>query len=82
MKSNLEIAYEVIAGRWGNGDERKHNLEADGYDYDAIQYLVNRIMKGEIIDDEPITPIEDDKELLVVNIDLKKYKGLAIYIEV
>lgn len=40
-----EIADEVIAGQWGNGDERKKRLEAAGYDYNAIQALVNEKLK-------------------------------------
>lgn len=40
-KSNDEIANEVIAGAWGNGDDRKNRLAAAGYDYNAIQAIVN-----------------------------------------
>lgn len=40
-KSNEVIADEVIAGRWGNGTDRKERLEAAGYDYSAIQGIVN-----------------------------------------
>ena len=45
-KSNAEIADEVIAGKWGNGDDRKAKLKAAGYDPDAIQALVNSKLKG------------------------------------
>ena len=44
-KSNEEIAREVIAGKWGNGYERKTRLKKAGYDYTAIQSIVNRLMK-------------------------------------
>ncbi len=40
-KSNEEIAKEVIRGDWGNGEDRKKKLEAAGYDYDAIQDIIN-----------------------------------------
>ena len=40
-KSNEELANEVIEGKWGNGDERKKKLEAAGYDYNAVQKIVN-----------------------------------------
>ena len=40
-KSNEEIATEVINGQWGNGDDRRNRLQAAGYDYDAIQSIVN-----------------------------------------
>lgn len=40
-KTNDEIAEEVIVGIWGNGEERKQLLEEAGYDYDAIQEIVN-----------------------------------------
>ena len=44
-KSNEEIAREVIAGKWGNGDERKNRLKQAGYNYDVIQRLVNTMLK-------------------------------------
>ena len=39
------LAYEVIQGDWGNGEERKERLEAAGYDYDAVQQRVNEILE-------------------------------------
>lgn len=43
-KSVTEIAKEVIAGKWGNGDARKKNLTAAGYDYNEVQAEVNRLL--------------------------------------
>ena len=40
-KGNEQIADEVIAGQWGNGDDRRNRLASAGYDYDAIQSIVN-----------------------------------------
>lgn len=40
-KSNEEIANEVIAGKWGNGEDRKNRLTSAGYDYNTIQAIVN-----------------------------------------
>lgn len=45
-KSVSEIAKEVLAGKWGNGDERKKKLQAAGYDYNAVQAEVNKQAKG------------------------------------
>lgn len=42
-KSNYEIAKEVLAGKWGNGKVRQQRLTAAGYDYAAIQKLVNKL---------------------------------------
>lgn len=44
-KSIEAIAKEVIAGKWGNGDERKKRLTAAGYDYAAVQKKVNELTK-------------------------------------
>ena len=44
-KSNEEIAREVIAGKWGNGDDRKNRLTHAGYNYNVIQLLVNSMFK-------------------------------------
>lgn len=41
-KGNDVVADEVIAGAWGNGDERKARLTAAGYDYRTIQNIVNQ----------------------------------------
>ena len=43
-KSNAEIAKEVVAGKWGNGNSRKKNLEAAGYSYAEIQKEVNKLL--------------------------------------
>lgn len=39
------VAHEVIAGRWGNGQERIDRLKAAGYDPDKIQKRVNELMQ-------------------------------------
>lgn len=44
-KSIEAIAKEVIAGKWGNGDDRKKRLQAAGYDYAAVQKKVNELLK-------------------------------------
>lgn len=43
-KSNEKVAREVVAGKWGNGAERRQKLTAAGYDYDAIQKIVNTLV--------------------------------------
>lgn len=44
-KSNETIAKEVLAGKWGSGKERKKKLKAEGYNYAAIQKIVNKLCK-------------------------------------
>lgn len=43
-KSVTELAKEVIAGKWGNGTDRKNRLTQAGYDYAAVQAKVNELM--------------------------------------
>lgn len=38
------LAKEVINGLWGSGAERKRRLEAEGYDFSAIQSVVNELL--------------------------------------
>ena len=45
MKSSDEIAKEVIAGKWGDGEDRKKKLREAGYDPITIQALVNQMYK-------------------------------------
>lgn len=46
LKNIDEIAKEVIAGKWGAGDARKQKLLAKGYDYAAVQALVNQMLNS------------------------------------
>ena len=45
LKSNEEIAKEVIAGLWGNGEERYNKLTEAGYNYDNVQAIVNQMLQ-------------------------------------
>ena len=45
-KSNEELATEVIRGDWGNGQDRRNRLTAAGYDYGAVQSIVNQRLSG------------------------------------
>lgn len=38
------VAREVIAGQWGNGEDRKARLTQAGYDYNVVQERVNEIL--------------------------------------
>ena len=42
-----QVAREVIAGEWYNGEDRRQLLIDAGYDYDAVQNRVNEILFGE-----------------------------------
>lgn len=44
-KTNLQIAKEVISGKWWNGSKRKDALTKAGYNYSDIQKLVNALLK-------------------------------------
>ena len=44
-KSVLEIAKEVILGKWGNGADRKKRLKAAGYDPTEVQRKVNELLR-------------------------------------
>lgn len=58
LKSNTEIANEVIKGVWGNGAERKQRLTAAGYNYTEIQNEVNRLVSN-----KPIQNKKSDTEI-------------------
>ena len=44
LKSEDEIAREIIAGKWGNGAERKQRLTEAGYNYESVQAIVNKLL--------------------------------------
>ena len=44
LKSIDEVAKEVIAGKWGNGTDRKQRLTEAGYDFSEVQKRVNEML--------------------------------------
>lgn len=85
LKSNETIAEEVWAGKWGNNPQRKKDLIAAGYDYDAIRKIVNataskketstgfkkgdRVKPIRLIDYKGRKLVQYDKEYEIVSID-------------
>lgn len=53
-KSNEQVADEVIAGQWGDGDDRRNRLAQAGYDYDAVQSIVNAKLQPPMKSNEEI----------------------------
>lgn len=45
-KSVDTLAREVLAGNWGNGQDRVNRLTSAGYDYNAVQERVNELLSG------------------------------------
>lgn len=43
-KTVKTLAKEVISGKWGNGEERRERLTLAGYDYNAVQAEVNKML--------------------------------------
>jgi hypothetical protein len=76
-KSVYEIALEVIRGTWGAGQERFDRLTQAGYDPDAVQNMVNRIMSGDV----PAYN-ETPKGTLHVTVDLNKYDSIMLEIKI
>lgn len=58
-KSIDEIAREVLAGKWGNGEERRQALETAGYDYDSVQSRVTEIYYGDSDNNNPDIKVGD-----------------------
>ena len=40
--SNEDIMNQVIAGKWGNGEDRRNRLTSAGYNYNIIQNMINK----------------------------------------
>ena len=80
LKTNQTIAYEVIDGKWGNGADRKKRLTQAGYNYMAIQSIVNAIVAGKytpVNEKEPEVKVTGTK-VMDIEIDLKEYKGINL----
>lgn len=54
-KKNINIiAKEVLAGKWGNGADRKTRLTKAGYDYAKVQAAVNKLVKASQMSEDKI----------------------------
>ena len=44
VKTTKQVALEVIAGKWGTGNDRKKRLKKAGYNYAEVQKKVNELL--------------------------------------
>lgn len=72
MKSNYEVAKEVLLGLWGNGEERKKRLWDEGYNYDAVQSIVNALIS------DPSYKPPNDERIKEIEINLNEYDGINL----
>lgn len=54
-----QVAKDVIAGKYGNGESRKANLKKAGYDYNVIQNEVNRLLGA-----TPVAPAKKSNDTI------------------
>lgn len=83
-KDNYTLAREVLKGLWGNGLDRRSRLEAAGYDYMAVQTIVNALVNDASAprEDTTVEQIEITQErTLEVDMDLSKYDAIKINIK-
>lgn len=71
-KSNEEVAKEVIAGKWGNGTDRKNKLTAAGYDYNTVQGIVTQMVNG-TYKSSSTTPAKQSIEAVAKDVIAGKY---------
>ena len=76
VNSNYKAALDVIAGRYGNGDERVRRLWEAGYNPQAVQTIVNALMS-----DNPPDPPADSENILEIEVDLTKYDGINLILK-
>ncbi|MBO7261212.1 MAG: hypothetical protein J6U97_06990 [Bacteroidaceae bacterium] len=77
MKSNYDIAIEVLEGKWGNGSERKERLIKSGYNYDDVQGIVNALIHDGYLN-KPEQSVTPDPDILSIDYDPQKYKGIQV----
>lgn len=83
MKTNQQVALEVIQGKWGNGSERKQRLAKAGYNYANVQSIVNALMSGDTSVLQEKTPdgsplVILGKETLNVSVNLNRYNSINL----
>lgn len=67
MKSSVDIANEVMQGKWGIGKERETKIRKAGYDYNEVQMYVNRMIKT-------------GKPIKEITINSGEVSGVVIYV--
>lgn len=84
MKSNLDVAKEILEGKWGNGADRKQRLTEAGYNYEDVQGIVNALLS-----DTQQEPVQEDTvievkgtEIMEIDLNLNEYKGIKIVFRV
>lgn len=65
-KSIEEIAKEVLAGKWGNGTERKNALTKAGFNYSEVQKKVNELT------DKVSKPESFKVQVSITNLNIRK----------
>lgn len=84
MKGNLDIAKEVLEGKWGNGADRKQRITEAGYNYEDVQGIVNALLT----DTQYEEPKEESKleilgtEYMDIDVNLNQYKGIKLTFKV
>ena len=88
MKDNYQMAIEVLAGLYGNGAERRNKLESLGYDYMAVQSIVNSLVRDGMTGEQALARLNEVEELsiksgeyLIIDYDVSLYKGIVINIK-
>ena len=76
LKDFEGVVKQVINGDFGNGADRVKALTEAGYDYAEIQDLVNRTLKGEVIEYEKLSDAQL-KNMGYTDEQIAKFKDLA-----
>lgn len=81
MKTNQEIAKEVLSGLWGNGAERRARLEEAGYNYNEVQTIVNALVyERDNVQAVEVKPEHKVKNPLEVDYDFNINDGIIVNI--
>lgn len=84
MKNNLDVAKEILEGKWGNGADRKKRITEAGYNYEDVQGIVNALLT----DTQYEEPKEEVKleilgtEYMDIDVNLNQYKGIKLTFKV
>jgi hypothetical protein len=73
-KTSYDVACEVLDGKWGNGTERYRRINAAGFSYEAVQSIVNCLIK----DRNREAASGNFEKFLTVEVDLDEYDGLNL----
>ena len=80
--TNYAIAKQVLDGEWGNGQERRDRLTEAGYNYEAVQSIVNALCKDPNYKPPEMLAADEEEQRKPLEIDYNPRENNGIIVNI